>query len=94
MFDQLEEDCCGCFRTARTEEIVACALRTTYSGDYYEDVDALGQLVHDEYGCPNALFEAGQLFESVSVPDDVGFDEDAEYGPYCNGCKPGCPYGR
>lgn len=34
---------------------------------YYENLAALRQLLHDEYGSPDS---DGQMFEIVSVPDD------------------------
>lgn len=46
-------------------------LHTRSDSDEQEDVDALGQLLHDEFGDSNCLYESGGLFEIVAVPDDV-----------------------
>ena len=47
-------------------------LYTTFDSCVQEDCEALSQILHDEFGDANALYEAGVVFDVVAVPDDVG----------------------
>jgi hypothetical protein len=60
-----------CKVVAFVEDEPVFALKTHKLGDESEDIVALSHAVRDEFGCPNALYEAGDIFEIVAVPDDV-----------------------
>ena len=69
-----------------TWAVVACAeddadyathLYTPLDSCEREDCEALSQLLHDEFGDANALYEAGGMFDVVAVPDDVAGDAPA-----------------
>jgi hypothetical protein len=50
------------------------SLKTDFRSDESEDCEALGQLLHDEFGAKDALYTGGEMFEIVAVPDDVAVD--------------------
>jgi len=53
------------------DDVEVAALNTTLHGCEDEDFQALSQLLQDEFGDQYALYNGGELFEIVAVPDDV-----------------------